>query len=124
MVAPTVTALGLAFFSFGFPQAGACVEISIPEILLVLLFTLVSISPECTSTIWFALGYTILAEGLVSGYMNLPMHFEMANGKYSLYYLQYLRGVSVFGNRVFRIYAVSYCNFALDMSCDYHISYL
>lgn len=58
VVAPTVTALGLAFFSFGFPQAGACVEISIPEILLVLIFTL------------------------------------------------YLRGVSVFGNRVFRIYAV------------------
>ncbi|KAH6823444.1 Xanthine/uracil permease family protein [Perilla frutescens var. hirtella] len=58
VVAPTVTALGLAFFSFGFPQAGACVEISIPEILLVLVFTL------------------------------------------------YLRGISVFGNRVFRIYAV------------------
>ncbi|XP_042015425.1 nucleobase-ascorbate transporter 11 [Salvia splendens] len=58
VVAPTVTALGLAFFSFGFPQAGACVEISIPEIFLVLVFTL------------------------------------------------YLRGVSVFGNRVFRIYAV------------------
>ncbi|KAK4411738.1 Nucleobase-ascorbate transporter 11 [Sesamum angolense] len=31
---------GLAFFSYGFPQAGACVEISLPEILLVLIFTL------------------------------------------------------------------------------------
>ncbi|PIN05868.1 Xanthine/uracil transporter [Handroanthus impetiginosus] len=58
VVAPTVAAVGLAFFSYGFPQAGACVEISLPEILLVLIFTL------------------------------------------------YLKGISVFGNRVFRIYAV------------------
>ncbi|KAL8038339.1 hypothetical protein ABFX02_11G100800 [Erythranthe guttata] len=58
VVAPTVAAVGLAFFSYGFPQAGACVEISLPEILLVLVFTL------------------------------------------------YLRGISIFGNRVFRIYAV------------------
>lgn len=42
VVAPTVAAVGLAFFSYGFPQAGSCVEISIPQILLVLLFTLVS----------------------------------------------------------------------------------
>lgn len=61
VVAPTVTALGLAFFSFGFPQAGACVEISIPEIVLVLIFTLVSISAECTSTNWLGIGYTIFA---------------------------------------------------------------
>ncbi|KAK4843453.1 hypothetical protein QYF36_008165 [Acer negundo] len=58
VVAPTVAAVGLAFFSYGFPQAGSCVEISIPQILLVLLFTL------------------------------------------------YLRGVSIFGHRLFRIYAV------------------
>lgn len=58
VVAPTVAAVGLAFFSYGFPQAGSCVEISIPQIFLVLLFTL------------------------------------------------YLRGISVFGHRLFRIYAV------------------
>ncbi|KAL3845123.1 hypothetical protein ACJIZ3_002526 [Penstemon smallii] len=58
VVAPTVASVGLAFFSYGFPQAGACVEISLPEIFLVLVFTL------------------------------------------------YLRGISVFGHRVFRIYAV------------------
>lgn len=58
VVAPTVAAIGLAFFSYGFPQAGSCVEISIPQILLVLIFTL------------------------------------------------YLRGISVFGHRLFRIYAV------------------
>ncbi|XP_077214887.1 xanthine/uracil permease family protein isoform X2 [Tasmannia lanceolata] len=40
VVAPTVAAVSLAFFSYGFPQAGSCVEISIPQILLVLLFAL------------------------------------------------------------------------------------
>ncbi|KAF5206599.1 Nucleobase-ascorbate transporter [Thalictrum thalictroides] len=58
VVAPTVAAVGLAFFSYGFPQAGSCVEISIPQILLVLVFTL------------------------------------------------YLRGVSIYGHRIFRVYAV------------------
>ncbi|KAL6959499.1 Nucleobase-ascorbate transporter 11 [Sarracenia purpurea var. burkii] len=58
VVAPTVAAVGLAFFSYGFPQAGSCLEISLPQILLVLIFTL------------------------------------------------YLRGISVFGHRIFRIYAV------------------
>lgn len=58
VVAPTIASVGLAFFSYGFPQAAACVEISLPEILLVLIFTL------------------------------------------------YLRGISVFGHRIFRIYAV------------------
>ncbi|OAY35732.1 nucleobase-ascorbate transporter 11 isoform X2 [Manihot esculenta] len=58
VVAPTVTAIGLAFFSYGFPQAGSCVEVSIPLILLVLIFSL------------------------------------------------YLRGLSIFGHRLFRIYAV------------------
>ncbi|KAG2240555.1 hypothetical protein Bca52824_090697 [Brassica carinata] len=58
VVAPTVAAVGLAFFSYGFPQAGTCVEISVPLIVLLLIFTL------------------------------------------------YLRGVSLFGHRIFRIYAV------------------
>ncbi|XP_021714013.1 nucleobase-ascorbate transporter 11-like [Chenopodium quinoa] len=40
VVAPTMAAVGLAFFSYGFPQAGSCVEISIPLIVLLLFFTL------------------------------------------------------------------------------------
>lgn len=40
VVAPTVAAVGLAFFSYGFPQAGICLEITVPQIALVLLFTL------------------------------------------------------------------------------------
>ncbi|XP_050872356.1 nucleobase-ascorbate transporter 11 isoform X2 [Lathyrus oleraceus] len=58
VVAPTVAAVGLAFFSYGFPQAGTCIEISIPLIVLVLIFTL------------------------------------------------HLRGISIFGHHLFRIYAV------------------
>ncbi|CAM8915777.1 unnamed protein product [Rhodiola kirilowii] len=58
VVAPTVAAIGLAFFSFGFPQAGNCVELSIPQVVLILVFAL------------------------------------------------YLRGVSIFGHQVFRIYSV------------------
>nr|GMC56813.1 nucleobase-ascorbate transporter 11 [Ipomoea batatas] len=58
VVAPTIAAVGLSFFSYGFPQAGSCVEISLPQIILALAFTL------------------------------------------------YLRKISIFGHRVFRIYAV------------------
>ncbi|XP_040381859.1 nucleobase-ascorbate transporter 11 [Oryza brachyantha] len=60
VVAPTIAAVGLAFFSYGFPQAGSCVEISMPLIVLLLLCTL------------------------------------------------YLRKVSLFGNRIFLIYAVPF----------------
>ncbi|MBA0589288.1 hypothetical protein Gorai_018044 [Gossypium raimondii] len=58
VVAPTVAAVGLAFFSYGFPQAGSCIEVSVPLLLLVLICTL------------------------------------------------YLRGISIFGHRLFRIYAL------------------
>ncbi|XP_078148250.1 nucleobase-ascorbate transporter 11-like [Carex rostrata] len=58
VVAPTVAVLGLAFFSYGFPQAGSCIEISVPLIVLVLLFTL------------------------------------------------YMRRISLFGNRIFLVYAI------------------
>lgn len=52
VVAPTVAAVGLAFFSYGFPQAGTCMEISIPQIVLVLIFTLVS-PPDPTISFLF-----------------------------------------------------------------------
>ncbi|KAJ4805776.1 Nucleobase-ascorbate transporter 11 [Rhynchospora pubera] len=58
VVAPTVAVIGLAFFSYGFPQAGSCIEISVPLIVLVLLFTL------------------------------------------------YMRRISLFGNRLFLVYAI------------------
>ncbi|ERN14389.1 nucleobase-ascorbate transporter 11 [Amborella trichopoda] len=59
VVAPTVAAIGLSFFSYGFSQAGTCVEISIPQLLLVVIFSL------------------------------------------------YLRRISLFGHRIFQVYAVA-----------------
>ena len=41
VVTPTVAAVGLAFFSYGFPVVGSCVEIGIPQILVVVFFALV-----------------------------------------------------------------------------------
>ncbi|KAG6541030.1 hypothetical protein Mapa_017603 [Marchantia paleacea] len=58
VVAPTVAAVGLAFFTYGFPYVGTCVEIGIPQILVVLIFAL------------------------------------------------YLRRVSIFGHKIFQVYAV------------------
>jgi nucleobase transporter 1/2 len=50
VVAPTVAAVGLAFFSYGFSQAGICLEITVPQIALVLLFTLVSHAAPITGS--------------------------------------------------------------------------
>jgi nucleobase transporter 1/2 len=41
VVTPTVASVGLAFFSYAFPVVGSCVEIGIPQILLLIIFTLV-----------------------------------------------------------------------------------
>lgn len=40
VVAPTVTAVGLAFFAYGFPVVGTCVEIGIPQFVVVLFLAL------------------------------------------------------------------------------------
>lgn len=42
MVSPTIAAVGLSFFSFGFPRVGSCIEIGVVQILLVIVFSLVS----------------------------------------------------------------------------------
>ncbi|KAL2557413.1 Nucleobase-ascorbate transporter 12 [Forsythia ovata] len=40
VVAPTVAAVGLSFYSYGFPRVGACLEIGVVQILLVVMFSL------------------------------------------------------------------------------------
>ncbi|KAG5577941.1 hypothetical protein H5410_058075 [Solanum commersonii] len=40
VVAPTVAAVGLSFYSYGFPQIGTCLEIGAVQILLVIFFSL------------------------------------------------------------------------------------
>lgn len=42
VVSPTIAAVGLSFYSYGFPRLGACVEIGAMQILLVVIFSLVS----------------------------------------------------------------------------------
>lgn len=58
VVSPTIAAVGLSFYSYGFPLVGKCLEIGIMQILLVIVFSL------------------------------------------------YLRKISIFGHRIFLIYAV------------------
>ncbi|XP_002967685.2 nucleobase-ascorbate transporter 12 [Selaginella moellendorffii] len=58
IVSPTVAAVGLAFFTYGFTTVGSCVEIGIPQIIVVIIFAL------------------------------------------------HLRKISIFGHRIFQIYAV------------------
>ena len=41
VVAPTIAAVGLAFYGYGFPQVGACLEIGAVQIMLVIIFSLV-----------------------------------------------------------------------------------
>ncbi|KAG8644713.1 hypothetical protein MANES_11G157400v8 [Manihot esculenta] len=40
VVAPTIAAVGLSFFSYGFPLVGDCLEIGVVQILLVIIFSL------------------------------------------------------------------------------------
>ncbi|GER39731.1 xanthine/uracil permease family protein [Striga asiatica] len=40
VVAPTIAAVGLSFYSYGFPRLGACIEIGVLQILLVVIFSL------------------------------------------------------------------------------------
>ncbi|XP_073118208.1 nucleobase-ascorbate transporter 12 [Elaeis guineensis] len=40
VVSPTIAAIGLSFFSYGFTQVGTCLEIGVVQILLVIIFSL------------------------------------------------------------------------------------
>lgn len=42
VVSPTVAAVGLSFYSYGFPRVGTCIEIGVEQIMLVIIFSLVS----------------------------------------------------------------------------------
>lgn len=43
VVSPTIAAVGLSFYSYGFPLVGTCLEIGAVQILLVVAFSLVSL---------------------------------------------------------------------------------
>ncbi|PIN10887.1 Xanthine/uracil transporter [Handroanthus impetiginosus] len=40
VVSPTIAAVGLSFYSYGFPRVGTCIEIGVVQILLVVMFSL------------------------------------------------------------------------------------
>lgn len=40
VVSPTIAAVGLSFYSYGFPRLGTCIEIGVVQILLVVIFSL------------------------------------------------------------------------------------
>ncbi|KAL0460090.1 UNVERIFIED_CONTAM: Nucleobase-ascorbate transporter 12 [Sesamum latifolium] len=40
VVSPTIAAVGLSFYSYGFPRVGTCIEIGVVQILLVVIFSL------------------------------------------------------------------------------------
>lgn len=46
VVSPTIAAVGLSFYSYGFPRLGTCIEIGVVQILLVVIFSLVSLLTE------------------------------------------------------------------------------
>ncbi|KAL0863413.1 hypothetical protein Bca101_042531 [Brassica carinata] len=48
VVAPTIAAVGLSFYSYGFPLVGKCLEIGVVQILLVVIFALVPLSVAIT----------------------------------------------------------------------------
>ncbi|AQK59826.1 Nucleobase-ascorbate transporter 11 [Zea mays] len=79
VVALTIAAVGLAFFSYGFPQAGSCVEISMPFILLVLLCTLymrkISLFGNHIFLVYALADYT----GMRYFSNPLPLHVEFAD---------------------------------------------
>lgn len=41
VVSPTIAAIGLSFFSYGFTQVGTCLEMGTLQILVVIIFSLV-----------------------------------------------------------------------------------
>lgn len=90
VVSPTIAAVGLSFFSYGFPLVGTCIEIGAVQILVVIVFCLVSLLNSADS------------------YFIYVIHRCSALIYFIIYcFLQYLRKISVFGHRIFLIYAVS-----------------
>lgn len=131
MVAPTVAAVGLALFSYGFPQAGTCVEISIPQIILLLVFSLVSDLQAVSKNF----GFSFLSTPYILWNSTLDLFQIVIIMKKMCFFLihlngickvfktltvalllsfQYLRGISIYGNRVFWIYAVCFLPFILS----------
>ncbi|KAG7020789.1 Nucleobase-ascorbate transporter 12, partial [Cucurbita argyrosperma subsp. argyrosperma] len=62
VVAPTIAAVGLSFYSYGFPVVGACLEIGVVQILLAIIFSLVPLGIVIT----WALAFLLTEAGVYS----------------------------------------------------------
>ena len=52
VVSPTIAAVGLSFYSYGFPLVGTCLEIGAVQILVVIVFSLVSLLNSSSHCLW------------------------------------------------------------------------
>lgn len=89
VVSPTIAAVGLSFYGYGFPLVGTCLEIGAVEILVAIVFSLVSLLNSNSRYVFGIDKCTVLTYFIL------------------YFFLQYLRKISVLGHRIFLIYAVS-----------------
>lgn len=76
VVAPTVAAVGLAFFSYGFPVLGRCVEIGIPQIVVVVFFALVRVVKALASSSFIMAVQRLKGRGLMSCLSRVNVSLE------------------------------------------------
>nr|CAD1817846.1 unnamed protein product [Ananas comosus var. bracteatus] len=74
VVSPTIAAIGLSFFSYGFTKVGACLEIGLLQIFLVIVFSLVPLALGITWAIAF-----LLTETGVYNYRGCDMNVPASN---------------------------------------------
>jgi len=89
VVSSTIATVGLSFYSYGFPLVGTCPEIGAVQILVVIVFCLVSLLNSDSYFVYVIDRCSVLIYFII------------------YCFLQYLRKISVFGHRIFLIYAVS-----------------
>jgi len=58
VVSPTIAAVGLSFYGYGFPLVGTCIEIGAIQILVAIVFSLVSLLNSETPTLSLVLMIT------------------------------------------------------------------
>ncbi|GFZ07309.1 nucleobase-ascorbate transporter 12 [Actinidia rufa] len=74
VVAPTIAAVGLSFYSYGFPRVGTCLEIGAVQILLVIIFSLVPLGLAITWAAAF-----LLTEAGAYSYKGCDVNVPVSN---------------------------------------------
>lgn len=93
VVSPTIAAIGLSFFSYGFTRVGTCLEIGVVQILLVVIFSLVSRAKISSNIAAAQFNYAIYTVTLGHRFplilllFNLIMAFIPCPANIAIYYL-------------------------------------